>query len=58
MSVGAFFDKAIMIALGFYFFSLAKNKPEKFGNKAAFVKFCGIGVVVVGVLLALAEFFK
>ena len=58
MSVGTFFDKIIMIGFGIYCIYVSKSKKEKLGDKAKFMKWAGIGMVVCGGLLSLAVFFK
>lgn len=58
MSVGAFFDKIIMITIGGCCIYLSKAKKEKLGNKANFLKYGGIGIIVINILLSAMAFFK
>ena len=58
MSVGAFFDKIIMIGFGVYCIYLSNSQKEKLGNKAKLMKWAGIVMVVCGGLLTIAVFFK
>lgn len=57
MSVGAFFDKIIWLGFGIYAIYLSKAKKEKLGNNAALIRFCGIGLVLYAIVMALVNIF-
>jgi len=58
MSVGAFFDKIVMIGFGVYFIYLSNKNKEKLGEKGKFMKWGGVVMVVSGVVMTLAAFSK
>ncbi len=59
MSVGAFFDKVVMIAIGGYFIYLSKKKKEHLGEKKArWLRIGGIVLIVTQLLLAALEQLK
>lgn len=56
MSVGAFFDKIIFIAIGVYLIYFSKKKKEKLGEKKAkWMIICGVGIIVFGIVTALMK---
>ncbi|MFH1338778.1 MAG: hypothetical protein ABIH40_02910 [Candidatus Omnitrophota bacterium] len=58
MNIGAFLDKLIWFGAGIYFIFLSVKKKEKLGSKAALIRFCGIILIVLGVILSFLSIFK
>jgi hypothetical protein len=56
MSVGSFFDKIIMLAIGIYFIYLSTAKKDKLGNKAKFMEIGGFIITGIALIQIIAAF--
>ena len=50
MSVGAFFDLVIWLALSGYIIYIAETRKDKLGNKAKWLKYGGIAMIVFKII--------
>ena len=57
-NIGAFLDKLILFGAGVYLVLLSVKKKEKLKDKVALVRFCGIILVVLGVVQSLIAIFR
>jgi hypothetical protein len=58
MNIGAIIDKLIWLGLGIYFIFLSIKQKEKLGNKAAFIRFSGIVLILVGIMFSILAIIK
>jgi len=56
MSVGTFFDVIITFAIGGYCIYIANAKKDKLGNKAKWIKYAGIVIIVCKILQVILRF--
>lgn len=57
-NIGAILDKLIWFGIGIYLVYLSVKRKEKLGNKAALIRFCGIILIALGIILSLISIFK
>ena len=55
-SIGAALDKLVLILGGVWAIIYSSKNKEKLGDKAKWLPFAGIGMIVFGILLSLKAF--
>lgn len=58
MSVGAFFDTIIYVALGIYMLYIAKKTKDKLGNKSKWIIAGGIAMLILAIINFITKFVK